>query len=479
MFNTWKPVLAICFISLLAFSCSNRLIPDKPFLSKTSFKMDSLPESEVSIPIQVNMKPLYQLAEKNVDTVFTSPHWPDDWISIDCANRYKYQFRRGPLQFSAAGNAMNLGFTGYYKIIGSTRVCLGNTVVSPWTPACRCGFDEGERKVNVGFVNTVQVLNNYKLNLTITRQEPVPVDKCTVCFFGADITNQVMKGLKDELDLAKKAIQDSFGVVDIKPQVQQLWNKLNSSYNLYGLGWLKINPQKIRFTRLFARNDSLNIFLGMTAKPVISFEKSNDLLTLVPEIDNLIAKPGFNIFLDAVLNYDSLSTIINTQLKGKEFDLTSGKSKKVIVVDDCRIYGTGNEKLIIKMSFSGSNSGIAYFTGKPFYDVSKKMIEVRDIDFDVKTKNLLLKSADWLFNKRITNEITRVSRFDLSTYVDSAKILINRQLNAEWIKGVKSAGTINDLRIAGFYPLTEYFIIRSNASGDLQIKVDAMSFNLQ
>jgi len=479
MFNTWKPFLAICFISLLAFSCSNRLIPDKPFLSKTSFRMDSLPESEVTIPIQVNMKPLYQLAEKNVDTVFTSPHWPEDWIAIDCANRYKYQFRRGPLQFSAAGNAMNLGFTGYYKIIGSTRVCLGNTVVSPWTPACRCGFDEGERKVNVGFVNTVQVLNNYKLNLIITRQEPVPVDKCTVCFFGADITNQVMKGLKDELDLAKKAIQDSFGVVDIKPQVQQLWNKLNLSYNLYGLGWLKINPQKIRFTRLFARNDSLNIFLGMTAKPVISFEKSNDLMTLVPEIDNSIAKPGFNIFLDAILNYDSLSTIINTQLKGKEFDLTSGKSKKVIVVDDCRIYGTGNEKLIIKMSFSGSNSGIAYFTGKPFYDASKKMIEVRDIDFDVKTKNLLLKSADWLFNKRITNEITRVSRFDLSTYVDSAKILINRQLNAEWIKGVKSAGTINELRIAGFYPLTEYFIIRSNASGDLQIKVDVMSFNLQ
>ena len=479
MFNTWKPGFIILLTAVLISACSNKIIPDKPFLSKTSFKMDSLPESEVSIPIQVNMKPLYQLAEKNVDSVFTSPNWPDDWINIDCANRYKYQFRRGPLQFSSAGNAMNLGFTGYYKIIGSTRVCLGGAVVSPWTPACRCGFDESERRVNVGFVNTVQVLNNYKLNLNIIRQEPVPVDKCTVCFFGADITNQVMKGLKDELDLAKKAIQDSFGVVDMKPQVQQLWNKLNSSYNLYGLGWLKINPQKIRLTRLFARNDSLNIFLGMTAKPVISFEKSNDLMTLVPDIDNAIGKPGFNIFLDAVLNYDSLSHIINAQLKGKEFDLSKGKAKKVLVVDDCRIYGTGNEKLIIKMSFSGSNSGIAYFTGKPFYDGAKKMIEVRDIDFDVKTKNLLLKSADWLFNKRITNEIARVSKFDLSSYVDTAKILINRQLNTEWIRGVKSTGTINDLKIAGFYPMTEYFIIRSNASGDLMIKVDVMSFNLQ
>src|SRR4030095_8911528 len=197
------------------------------------------------------------------------------------------------------------------------------------------------------------------------------------------------------------------------------------------------------------------------------------------DIDNAIAKPGFNIFLDAILNYDSLSHILNAQLKGKEFDLSKGKAKKVLVVDDCRIYGTGNEKLIIKMSFSGSNSGIAYFTGKPFYDINKKMIEVRDIDFDVKTKNLFLKSADWLFNKRITNEISRVSRFDLSNYVDTAKILINRQLNTEWIKGVRSTGTISELRIAGFYPMTEYFIIRSNASGDLMIKIDAMSFNLQ
>ena len=479
MFNSWKSILLVIpFMSMLA-SCSNRIIPDKPFLSKTNFKMDSLPESEVNIPIQVSMKPLYQLAEKNVATVFASPEWPDDWISIDCANRYKYQFRRGPLQFAATGNAMSLGFTGYYKIIGSTRVCLGSTVMSPWTPACRCGFDEGERRVNVNFINTVKVLPDYKINLSINRQEPVPIDKCTVCFFGADITTQVMKGLKDELDLAKKAIEDSFGVVDIKPQVQQLWNKLNVSYNLYGLGWLKINPQKIRLTSLFARNDSLNIFLGMTARPVISFEKSNDLMTLAPNIDNSVSRPGFNIFLDAVLNYDSLSTIVNTQLKGKEFDLTNGKGKKVVIVEDCRIYGTGNEKVIIKMSFSGTSSGIAYFTGKPFYDEKKKMIEVRDIDFDVKTKNLLMKSADWLFNKRISNEIARASRFDLSNYVDTAKTMINRQLNTEWIKGVKSTGTINDLKIAGFYPLTEYFIIRSNASGDLIIKVDAMSFNLQ
>ena len=123
MFNSWKACFFnLILISLIISSCSQKLIPDKPFLSKTNFKMDSLPESELNIPIQVNMKPLYQLAEKNVAMVYTSPNWPEEWVTIDCANRYKYHFRRGPLQFTAAGSSMNLGFTGYYKIIGSTRV---------------------------------------------------------------------------------------------------------------------------------------------------------------------------------------------------------------------------------------------------------------------------------------------------------------------------------------------------------------------
>ncbi|TAL45299.1 MAG: DUF4403 family protein, partial [Chitinophagaceae bacterium] len=198
---------------LLDSSCTKKIIPDKPFLSKTNFKLDSLPESEINIPIQINLKPLYLLAENSVDTVFTSPNWPDEWVNADCATRYKYHFRRGPLQVNASGQSMNLGFMGFYKIIGSTRVCAGGAIISPWTPPCRCGFDEGERRVKINFTNTISVLPDYKIKLNIRRPEPEPVDQCQVCFFGANITNQVMMGLKDELDYAKKSIEDSFGVV--------------------------------------------------------------------------------------------------------------------------------------------------------------------------------------------------------------------------------------------------------------------------
>lgn len=463
-------------LSLLS-SCSPKINPGKPVLAETRFNLDSLPNSEINIPVQVNLKPIYQYAEKSVDTLFTSPGWPDGWVQEGCATRYKYSFRRGPLRMTAAGNTLNLGFTGYYKIIGSTRVCAGSTVLSPWTPPCRCGFDEPERRVNVGFINTVKVSPDYKVLLTILRKEPEPLDKCEVCFWGQDITKEVLKGLTAELDASKKALQDSFGIMDMKAQVQQVWDKLSSSYNLYNLGWLQLNPQKLRINNLFAYRDSLNIHLGLSAKPVISFEKPATAVSKVPNMNDFSQKNGFNVFVDAVLDYDSLSAILNSQVKGQRFDLDKGPVKKYIVVKEVKLYGTGNEKLIIQLDFTGSETGTVYLTGKPVYDKTTKKIEVKNIDFDVKTRDLLVKTAGWLFNKKITGEIQRYASFDLSSYIETAKRMVNQQLNKEWVKGIRSSGAMNELSIVGFYPFSKHLVIRSNFSGNLAVQVESIDFS--
>jgi hypothetical protein len=149
MLNPLKVCLIfVCVISFI--SCSRKIIPDKPSFGKTDFKMDSLPESEINVPIQVNLEPIYSMAEKTVDTVFTSPNWPNGWVQDECDTG---------ISILSAGSIANeelpvppfIGLYGYYRIIGSTRVCVNGTASSPWTPACRCGYDEGERRVNVSF----------------------------------------------------------------------------------------------------------------------------------------------------------------------------------------------------------------------------------------------------------------------------------------------------------------------------------------
>jgi Domain of unknown function (DUF4403) len=473
-----KGIIFLAALLILLASCSQKIIPDKPTLAQTNFNLDSVPVSEINIPIQISLKPVYAMAEKNVDTLFTSANYPDGWVQEGCDMRYKYSFRRSPLQMKASGTSMNLAFTGYYKIIGSSRVCVMGAAVSPWTPPCRCGFSEPERRVNVSFNNSMAFQPDYKVNLTIRRNEPQPLDKCEVCFWGQDITKQVMKGLTEELDAAKMAMDKNFGTVDLKPKFQQVWDQLNKAYNVYGMGWLQINPQKIRINNLFARNDSLYVYLGMAAKPVISFEKPADQSTRVPNITDFSQRQGFSVFLDAVLNYDSLSTILSRKVANKEFDFNKGPVKKKFIIQDCALYGEGNEKLIIKINFSGTDKGSFYLTGKPVYDKATHILQISDIDFDVKSKNTLLKSAEWLFNKRIINEISKFARYDLTSFIDTAKAGINQQLNHEWVKGIRSYGTIEDVKLVGIYPLSRFLVIRSNCSGQLFVKVESLDFSL-
>ena len=474
-----KGIFVLIGLFTATVSWSQRINPERPDLSPANFKLDSLPNSEINIPIQIHLKPVYTMAEKSVDTVFTSPQYPDEWVQEGCDVRYKYVFRRGPLQMKTTGTSLNLGFTGFYKIVGSTRLCVSGVVVSPWTPACRCGFgSEGERRVNVSFSNTISFQPDYKVKLNIIRNEPQALDKCEVCFWGQDITKQVMGGLTSELDAAKKDLDKRYGTVDQKPRFQQVWDRMNKVYNLFGLGWLKINPQRIRINNLFTLNDSLYIFLGLTAKPAISFEKPAEQSSWVPNLGTFSRKPGFSIFLDAVLSYDSLSVILNQQLIGKEFDFKKLFIKKKFIIDSCKIYGAGNEKLVIKVNFSGTNNGVVYLLGKPVYNKDKRSIEVTDIDFDIKSKNILLGSADWLFDKKITKEIGKQARFDLGGYIDTAKTTINAQLNQEWIKGIRSYGNISDIRLIGIYPMQQYLVIRSNCTGDLSVKVESINFSL-
>jgi hypothetical protein len=375
----------------------------------------------------------------------------------------------------ASGTTLSIGFIGYYKIIGSTRVCVNGAALSPWTPACRCGYEEGVRRVSVGFQNSVLITPDLKAKLLIKRLEPLPVDKCSVCFWGQDITNDVMNGLKEQLDDAKTEMEKSFGSYDLRPKFQEIWDQLNKVYNLYGLGWLQINPLRIRINNLFARNDSLNLYLGLTAKPLISFEKPEQHLTVAPNLTDYSYHTGFNIFLDAILNYDSLTNILSQQLKNKRFDLTAGK---YIIIKDCSLYGMDNENLVIKINFEGSEQGLFYLIGKPSYDASTKIIELKDLDFDIKSKNMLVKTSQWIFNRRIITDLKKYTKFDLSSYIASAITVINQQLNKEWMKGIQSNGKMDEIKIVNIYPLREHLVVRSSCSGYLSIKVDAASFNL-
>lgn len=419
------------------------------------------------------------MADKSVATVFTSPNYPEGWVQADCATRYKYHFRRSPLRMNMKGLVMNLGFTGFYKIVGSTRLCNGSTVLSPWTPGCKCGFDEPERQVEIGFVSSFSLTPDHRLQTKIIRAEPVAKDKCEVCFWGQDVTKEVITGLKAELDASRKAMQDSFGNINLRPYMQQAWNMLNETYAIPGIGYFTLRPKRLRMQNINAQNDLLNINIGITASPAVSFEKPTGLRTQVPNLSTAANPGGFAVYLDAALQYDSLSRVVNGYMAGKRFDVSEGIFKKHIIVKEVTVAANPEGRMLIKVDFNGSFSGTAFFTGNPVYNPANKTIEVKDLDYDLQTKNVLLKTAKWLFSGKIEDELKKNTKIDLTTYFETAQKSLNTHLNKEWTKGIKGSGNIKELKVVSVQPLPQHILIKTACSGNLSVQVTEidLSFN--
>ena len=100
---------------------------------------------------------------------------------------------------------------------------------------------------------------------------------------------------------------------------------------------------------------------------------------------------------------------------------------------------------------------------------------MEDLDYDLKTKNLLLKTAKWLFNKKIVNELKTYTSFDLSQYYDTASKTLNDWLNREWTKGIKGSGAVTDLKLTSVYALPQHLLIRSNCVGKLNVVVSELN----
>lgn len=479
-FSSIKPYVPFfaSVMALLLTSCAKKIIPGKPDLGRSYFQMDSLPYSEIDIPLRINLKPLYEIADKNVQTVYHSPGWPNDFEVVNCDTRYMYRFKRGPLSIFSQGDVVNFNFTGSYIIAGSQRICTGtgsNRVpVTPWAPTCTCGINEGEPRVNIGYKALLGLKDNYDVTVNLQRLEPQPLDKCTVCFWRYDITPLVMDQLKIQLDDAGKEISDSLNQLNLRSYFQQLWDFLNTSTPLFDMGYLQVHPEKIRLSRLYAKNDTLTVSLGISARPQISLKPIATYRTMVPNISDFEHRNGFNLFVDAVMNYDSLSQILTRQLFKRRIDLE--KIGKYIIIERCEIYGVNNEKLIIKIEFAGPDNGTMYLTGKPYFNRERNQIEIRDLDYDIQTKDLLIRTAKWLFNRRIINTLNHYSAFDITAYTDSLITKANTQFNRQWQKSISTSGAVNTLQITGIYPFMENLILRCNISGELAVRVDGLDF---
>jgi hypothetical protein len=245
-------------------------------------------------------------------------------------------------------------------------------------------------------------------------------------------------------DLIAQKVNELF---PLKAQVAKVWNTaqkpvlLDKNYN----AWLKLAPREVMLYPLYAQNNRVRLSVGIStyAELVLGPEPASLPPLPLPNLKlvNTFDKT-FRIALNADLFYTDLRAIATTLLLDKPFD-SDGKS---IVIKDLDLYGNG-DKLVVKLKTEGSLDGVFYLTAKPVFNPQTSVFSLEDVDFDMQTQSLLMRSGDWFFHGAIKSMIQEKLNMNLSMQMEQTRQLAAKALaRVQLVEHVYLKGDLKNLR---------------------------------
>lgn len=262
---------------------------------------------------------------------------------------------------------------------------------------------------------------------------------------------------------------------DFKPQVLEAIGKMsvpfetNSSYET----WFKMEPLELFVTEAILKNEKITMNMGLKCnmKTVVGEIPANDF-----NAKKLVLKPvskmpeSFTVSMAAVSTYESASKIITKNFKGETF----GSGNKSVTVQKVSIWEK-DTKLIIGLDLLGSVNGTIYLSGFPKFNALTNEIYFDDLDYVLDTKNVLLKSANWLAQGFILKKIKESCTYSLVENLQEGKTTMLQYLNNySPMKGVFINGNLNDFVFEKVALTDEAIIAFITTSGKINVTINGL-----
>jgi Domain of unknown function (DUF4403) len=339
---------------------------------------------------------------------------------------------------------------------------------------------ETEFDFNVNFKSTFSISNKWEAitTTTLVSYEFITTPKVKVGPIEIPVTNMLKKALDAKAPEIIKALDKSIkDKIEIKKYIIQAWNQAMQPYLLSEKyrTWLKISPVELQLSPIFIEKNTLKANIGIKAytetitgaKPIIMSVKNVPDLSLVGKITD-----DFQVGILSEISHANAVEFAKDTLVGQNFEFQNGKYK--VTVQDIDIYGTENQ-LVIKTELTGSLNGTIYFKGMPFYDEKSRSIKLTNFDYDLKTKNLLAKAANWLLGGKLAKTMQESIEIPCGSSIDEIKKQIQDNLtNNKLKKGIILQGSINELSPDKVYLTPTSIIARVMATGKVGLKIDGI-----
>ena len=424
--------------------------------------------SSLNIPVEIEMKSYLKMTEEALPKKFIDSIYECEGVSLS------YVFIREPIDFKFKNSSIDYEVDGKFELkLNYCPKCHelwdknGSCTIPRVYVSCGSG-NEAMRRVKVAYTTNISLGENYRFKSTTELKKFNVLDPCKITLFKYDATLEVEKQVTAQLISLENDIDKQIEALDVKSPLKDVWTELQKGLPISTYGFLYIQPKSIGMSELEFRNNKVFLDLHLAVYPFVSTEEQKEKISALPPLEKAGGKSGFNLNLDIRASYDSLSAFVNTQFKGEEFDFNGKK----IFVKEIKISGAQDQKLVFKMVFDGVKRGTVYLYGTPILDTLTQKISMKDIDFDIQTKSALLKTAKWMFNKKILDELEKKTVFELKDILNESKSNVVSAINTEITKGVKMSGSVSKINLKEIYLDKESLLLRSGITGTLKIKID-------
>ncbi|MCQ2219091.1 MAG: DUF4403 family protein [Paludibacteraceae bacterium] len=416
--------------------------------------------STLHIPLDINISFL----EKKLNETFNGVLYEDNNIEDDSlmvkaekAKDFKIQYEDNVLEYQVP-----------IKFWVKKRFDLGITYTDK----------EIEGAIDLKFKTTINLSKDWNIvsKTEIVNYSWIKKPVLKVGFVDVRITFIVDKIIKDNKNDIQSAIDKALNEqVPLRTYAQNLWNSVQDPIDISTAdykAWVKTTPIQIYTTPIIGYQGKINTTFGVKCLMDIylgnapSFIKKESILpplTMYAKTDE-----QFKMNLLADVPFTLLDSMARSTMIGQTF----GEGKKSVVVDSIEIFGQ-NDKLIVGLGVVGFINGFVYLECVPYYDQQTYSIRVKDVDYKIKTKNILAKIVNLFYKKGMKRRLEEGLTFSLRDEYHLVKDMSRSELfNMEIVPNVKLNGFVNDLNVENIFITKMGLKISMDLMGKLKITVE-------
>lgn len=264
-------------------------------------------------------------------------------------------------------------------------------------------------EINLRFVTKLTVNRDWSIKTETTTDGYDWVKKPSVKVAGISVPVKAMvdlllyanlDGYAKEID---KTIASSF---DLRTYAEKGWQMMFNPFKLPGgyQAWLAMTPYSVSLLPVKGNKGFIRFQLAVATDVECLLDKkpSSGKVSALPSLQPLeMPDDTFRINLLTDIPFPTIERLTMEEVRDSLYTFGSRKLR----FESFRIYGS-NQQLVIETNVKGSINGTLFLTGTPVFHAADTTLRVQNLKFDLKTRNLMMKSAKWLFNGKIERSLT-------------------------------------------------------------------------